>query len=110
MYSPAIQCTYGGLKQLLNNEERVRLGHFFIGLNETYSAVRGKIMLTHPLPTIKKVYSLLREEEKQRGLVKHKITQQVYAMNVKRSDSASQRQDFSRTWTSGSSKIQGSKK
>lgn len=91
MYSPAIQCTYGGLKQLLNNEERVRLGHFFIGLNETYSAVRRKIMLTHPLPTVKKVYSLLREEEKQRGLVKHKITQRVYAMNVKRSDSASQR-------------------
>jgi len=48
-------------------------------------------MLTHPLPTVKKVYSLLREEEKQRGLVKHKITQRVYAMNVKRSDSASQR-------------------
>jgi hypothetical protein len=110
MCSPAIQCTYGGLKQVSNNEERVRLGQFLIGLNETYSAVRGQIMLMHPLPTVKKAYSLLREEEKQRGLVEHKITKRVYAMNVKRSDSASQRQDFSRTWMSGSSKIQGSKK
>jgi hypothetical protein len=67
-------------------------------------------MLMHPLPTIKKAYSLLREKEKQRGLVEHKITKRVYAMNVKRSDSTSQRQDFSRTWMSGSSKIQGSKK
>jgi hypothetical protein len=43
----------------------------------------------HPLPTIKKAYSLLREKEKQRGLVEHKITKRVYAMNVKRSDSTS---------------------
>jgi hypothetical protein len=89
MCSPAIQCTYNGLKQVSNNEERVRLGQFLICLNETYSVVRGQIMFMHPLPTIKKAYSLLREEEKQRGLVEHKITKRVYAMNVKLSDSAS---------------------
>ncbi|KAJ0098447.1 hypothetical protein Patl1_21148 [Pistacia atlantica] len=41
-----------------------------MGLNETYSAVRGQIMLMHPLPTVKKAYSFLCEEEKQRGLSK----------------------------------------
>ena len=36
-----------------------------------------------PLPTVKKAYSLLCEEEKQRGLVEHKGIDQTHAMNVK---------------------------
>jgi len=67
-------------------------------------------MLMQPLPTVKKAYSLLYEEEKQRGLVEHKVTEQVHAMNVKRPGYTSQRQDFSRNWMPGSSTMQGSKK
>lgn len=59
-----------------------------MGLNDIYSVVRGQIMLMHPLPTVKKAYSLFCEEEKQKGLVEHKITKQFYAMNVKRLDFA----------------------
>ncbi|KAF7152343.1 hypothetical protein RHSIM_Rhsim01G0110400 [Rhododendron simsii] len=116
MCSPAVLCTCGGLKHLLDNEEKVRLGQFLMGLDETYSAIRGHIMLMQPLPTVKKAYSLLCEEEKQRELTEHKSTEQVHAMNVKassnfkQSDSISQRQDSSRTWTPGSSKPQGSNK
>jgi len=102
MTSPAIQCTCGGMKQLSNSEEKMRR-QFLMGLNENYSAIRGQIMLMQPLPTVKKAYSLLCEEEKQRGLVEHKVTEQVHAMNVKRSGSTSQRRDFSRNWMSGSS-------
>jgi hypothetical protein len=98
------------MKQLSNNEEKMRLGQFLMGLNESYSAIRGQIMLMQPLPTVKKAYSLLCEEEKQRGLVEHKVTEQVHAMNVKRPGSTSQRQDFSRNWMPGSSTMQGSKK
>ena len=110
MSSPTIQCTCGGMKQLSNNEEKMRLGQFLMGLNESYSTIRGQIMLMQPLPTVKKAYSLLCEEEKQRGLVEHKVTEQVHAMNVKRPGSTSQRQDFSRNWMPGSSTMQGSKK
>jgi len=95
MTSPAIQCTCGGMKQLSNNEEEMRLGQFLMGLNENYSAIRGQIMLMQPLPTVKKAYSLLCKEKKQRGVVEHKVNEQVHAMNVKRSGSTSQRQDFS---------------
>ncbi|KAF7116106.1 hypothetical protein RHSIM_RhsimUnG0038000 [Rhododendron simsii] len=111
-----VLCTCGGLKHLLDNEEKVRLGQFLMGLDEPYSAIRGHIMLMQPLPTVKKAYSLLCEEEKQRGLTERKNTEQVHAMNVKassnfkQSDSISQRQDSSRTWTPSSSKPQGSKK
>ncbi|KAF7116105.1 hypothetical protein RHSIM_RhsimUnG0038200 [Rhododendron simsii] len=116
MCSLVVLCTCGGLKHLLDNEEKVRLGQFLMGLDETYSAIRGHIMLMQPLPTVKKAYSLLCEEEKQRGLTERKNTEQVHAMNVKassnfkQSDSISQRQDSSRTWTPSSSKPQGSKK
>jgi hypothetical protein len=83
------------MKQLSNSEEKMRLGQFLMGLNENYSAIRGQIMLMQPLPTVKKAYSLLCEEEKRRGLVEHKVTEQVQAMNVKGSGSTSQRRDFS---------------
>lgn len=64
-------------------EEKVRLGQFLFGLNESYSTVRGNIMMMQPLPTVKNAYPLLCEEEKQRGLVEHKSIDQTHAMNVK---------------------------
>ncbi|KAJ4728985.1 Retrovirus-related Pol polyprotein from transposon TNT 1-94 [Melia azedarach] len=103
MCSPAVPCTCEGLKNLAENEEKVRLGQFLMGLNETYSAVRGQIMLMHPLPTVKKAYSLLCEEEKQRGLVEHKIAEQVHAMNLKAPSNFKQSR-------SGSIQTQGQKK
>ncbi|KAH7560508.1 hypothetical protein JRO89_XS10G0032600 [Xanthoceras sorbifolium] len=67
-------------QDLKEKEERIRLGQFLIGLNEIYSAMRGQIMLMHPLPTVKKAYSLLCEEEKQRGLIDIKGSDLVHAM------------------------------
>ncbi|KAB5514812.1 hypothetical protein DKX38_028718 [Salix brachista] len=98
MSSPLIQCTCGGMKQLTNNEEKMRLSQFLMGLDESYSAIRGQIMLMQPLPTVKKAYALLCEEEKQRGLVEHKGNEQIHAMNVKRTGAGSQRHDLSRNW------------
>ncbi|KAB5544982.1 hypothetical protein DKX38_013094 [Salix brachista] len=100
MSSPLIQCTCGGMKQLTNNEEKLRLSQFLMGLDDSYSAIRGQIMLMQPLPTVKKAYALLCEEEKQRGLVEHKGNEQIHAMNVKRTGagSGSQRHDLSRNW------------
>ncbi|KAB5538824.1 hypothetical protein DKX38_016357 [Salix brachista] len=71
-----------------------------MGLDDSYSAIRGQIMLMQPLPTVKKAYALLCEEEKQRGLVEHKGNEQIHAMNVKRTGagSGSQRHDLSRNW------------
>jgi hypothetical protein len=36
-----------------------------MGLNESYSHVRGKILLIDPLPSINKVFSLVIQEERQ---------------------------------------------
>ena len=41
---------------------------FLMGLNETYSQIRGQILLLDPLPLINKVYSLLIQDESQRSI------------------------------------------
>ncbi|XP_058213280.1 uncharacterized protein LOC131325185 isoform X1 [Rhododendron vialii] len=103
------------MKHLNEREEKVKLGQFLFGLNESYSTVRGNIMMMQPLPTVKHAYSLLCEEEKQRGLVEHKSIDQTHAMHVKthphfkQQGADTQRHADSRPWTS-SSKSQGSKK
>ena len=39
---------------------------FLMGLNDTYSVVRGQILLMDPIPHLSKVFSLLLQDEKQR--------------------------------------------
>jgi hypothetical protein len=39
-----------------------------MGLNELYATVRGQILLMEPLPGINKVFSLIQNHEKQKGV------------------------------------------
>lgn len=41
---------------------------FFMGLNESFSHIRGQILLLDHLPTINKVFSLVLREERQREI------------------------------------------
>ncbi|XP_057457806.1 uncharacterized protein LOC130748594 [Lotus japonicus] len=41
---------------------------FLMGLNESYSQVRGQVLLMDPLPSINRVFSLIHQEEKQRQI------------------------------------------
>ncbi|KAL5832087.1 hypothetical protein ACOSQ4_017441 [Xanthoceras sorbifolium] len=61
--SPSIMCTCRGQKDLKENEERIRLGQFLMGLNEIYSFCARANHVNASLPTVKKAYSLLCEEE-----------------------------------------------
>ncbi|XP_019229907.1 PREDICTED: uncharacterized protein LOC109210885 [Nicotiana attenuata] len=49
-------------------EEGRQLVQFLMGLNETYTACRGNIMMMTPIPNIDKAYSLLLQEERQRSI------------------------------------------
>ncbi|KAG5556472.1 hypothetical protein RHGRI_006920 [Rhododendron griersonianum] len=49
-------------------QDQDRIMQFLMGLNETYSGIRGHILLMNPLPTVRKAYSLIIQEEKQREL------------------------------------------
>ncbi|XP_077251841.1 uncharacterized protein LOC143891076 [Tasmannia lanceolata] len=49
-------------------QEQERLMQFLAGLNESYAIVRSHILLMDPLPSVSRAYSLLLQEETQRGL------------------------------------------
>ena len=41
---------------------------FLMGLNDSYSTIRGQILLINLLPTVRQAYSSVSQEEKQRLL------------------------------------------
>jgi hypothetical protein len=41
-----------------------------MGLDDSYTNIRGQILLMQPLPLVAKAYSMLRQEEKQRDSIK----------------------------------------
>ena len=49
-------------------QDQKKLMQFLMGLNESYSAIRGQILLMNPLPSIRQAYSSVSQEEKQRLL------------------------------------------
>ena len=55
-------CSYGA------DHRRHRLMQFLMGLNDTYSAIQGQIMLMNPLPDAARAYASVMQEEKQRSL------------------------------------------
>ena len=65
-YKPLVNCTCGGSRPL---QDRLQMEHvmaFLMGLNDSFSQVRGQILLMDPLPPINRVFSLILQEEKQR--------------------------------------------
>ncbi|XP_068328837.1 uncharacterized protein [Pyrus communis] len=61
-YSDSVSCTCGA------QNERNKLMQFLMGLNDSYSAVRGQLLLMNPLPTVRQAYASISQEEKQRSL------------------------------------------
>lgn len=60
-------CSCGEMKQVLENYHQACLMQFLMGLNETFTQVKGQILLKDPIPQIDKVFSLIRQEERQRS-------------------------------------------
>ncbi|KAM1681408.1 hypothetical protein ACFX2K_038957 [Malus domestica] len=54
-----------------------------MGLNDSYSAIRGQILLMNPLPTVRQAYSSISQEEKQRSLSLSRTTTATAAMAVR---------------------------
>lgn len=47
--------------------------HFMMGLNDSYYAIRGMILLMQPILVVGRVYLMILREEKQRELVVTKL-------------------------------------
>uniref|UniRef100_A0A2N9GDP6 CCHC-type domain-containing protein n=1 Tax=Fagus sylvatica TaxID=28930 RepID=A0A2N9GDP6_FAGSY len=72
-YKPIPGCTCGakcmcGLSRTLMDYQHYDYVHsFLMGLNDSFAPVRGQILLMELLPNINKVFSLIQNDEKQRG-------------------------------------------
>ena len=61
-------CSCGAMRQVFENYHQTCLMQFLMGLNETFTQVRGQILLMDPMPNIDRVFSLIRQEEWQRSI------------------------------------------
>uniref|UniRef100_A0A2N9IJY4 Reverse transcriptase Ty1/copia-type domain-containing protein n=1 Tax=Fagus sylvatica TaxID=28930 RepID=A0A2N9IJY4_FAGSY len=56
------------MSKTLEKYEQRCIMQFLMGLNESFGAVRGQILLMDPMPPINKVFSLIRQEDRQRSI------------------------------------------
>lgn len=56
------------LKRIAHREEQDRILKFLTGLNDTFTATRGQILMMDPRPNISKVFNLISQEERQRSM------------------------------------------
>ena len=84
-YNDSPSCSCGAMKKHHEKEERNALMQFLMGLNESYSAVRGQILLMNPLPSLRRAYALVSQEEKQRELGSARVVAESAAMVVRSS-------------------------
>ncbi|CAL8151589.1 unnamed protein product [Prunus armeniaca] len=84
-YNDSPTCSCGAIKKHHEKEERNALMQFLMGLNESYSAVRGQILLMNPLPSLRRAYALVSQEEKQRELGSARVVAESAAMVVRSS-------------------------
>ncbi|GJW27905.1 cysteine-rich receptor-like protein kinase 8 [Tanacetum coccineum] len=63
-------------------EQRKRLIQFLMGLDDSYTNIRGQILLMQPLPLVSMAYGMLRQEEKQRDIPKLSLISIPTALNT----------------------------
>lgn len=59
-------CTCDISQKIDSYEQEVKLSQFLMGLSDTYTGIRGQILLMTPLPTLNQVYSMMLQVESQR--------------------------------------------
>ena len=81
------KCTCNLSKRIENLHFQDSVMQFLMGLNDSYSQIKGQILLMEPLPSINKVYSLLIQEERQRNVGNSNAHVESTALAVKGSNS-----------------------
>ncbi|XP_019229824.1 PREDICTED: uncharacterized protein LOC109210807 [Nicotiana attenuata] len=89
-------CTCGARESMHKAEQDRRLIQFLMGLNETYTVVRGSILMMNPLPTIAQAFLLLIQEERQREIKPHNYSAlESSALNVNTNRTTSLKTNYS---------------
>jgi len=73
-------CSCGALSSIVDNYNQEYIFQFLMGLNDSFSNIRGQILLIDPLPSINKVFSLIFQEESQREIFLGSLTHDTAAL------------------------------
>ncbi|RVX05001.1 hypothetical protein CK203_019174 [Vitis vinifera] len=76
------------ISKLKERDEKERVMQFLMGLNDSYAAIRGQILLMQPLPDTRRVYSLVLQQEKQVEVSLNNGNKNHYAMLADRDNKA----------------------
>lgn len=63
---PVHSCIYGGVQPLVDLMQKEYVFTFLMGLNQSYSQIRGQILILDPMPEVNRVFSLILQDEQQR--------------------------------------------
>ncbi|XP_073119562.1 uncharacterized protein [Henckelia pumila] len=64
-YYDPIACTCGSVKVITERDEKEKVMQFLMGLNDTFSIIRGSVLLMNPLPDTRKAHALILQHERQ---------------------------------------------
>ncbi|KAB2634214.1 hypothetical protein D8674_041553 [Pyrus ussuriensis x Pyrus communis] len=93
-YHDPLACTCEGLKGLAEQEEKERVMQFLMGLNDSYSVVRGSILMMNPLPDTRRVHGLILQHERQMDVASRcELGTSSHAMQVQRPPALSSSND-----------------
>lgn len=67
-YRPTIDCSCEGIKPFIQHLDSEFVMIFLMGLNDSFAAVRAKILLMNPIPSIESVFSWIVQEEHRRSV------------------------------------------
>ncbi|KAA8532443.1 hypothetical protein F0562_032476 [Nyssa sinensis] len=67
-YRQLPQCKCGVVKNILEFQQEEYILQFLMGLNESFTAIKGQILLLDPLPSMNRVFALIVQDEKQREI------------------------------------------
>ncbi|XP_062088793.1 uncharacterized protein LOC133795356 [Humulus lupulus] len=85
-------CTCGGVKKLQEHYHMEYIMSFLMGLKDSYSQVRGNILLMDPLPDLSRTFHLVTQEENQRSDITVDSTSSM-AFSLQSNRSSTQRSD-----------------
>lgn len=84
-YQEPITCFCNMMNIVTGREEKEKVMQFLTGLNESYSQVRGSILMMSPLPDTRKVHGLILQQGKQMEVATHReISMASNAMQIAR--------------------------
>lgn len=68
-YCTCNKCTCNLTQKILTRDQEQKLIHFMMKLNDSFSTIRGNILMTKPLPKVAQAYRIFAQEERHKEVV-----------------------------------------